>query len=95
MQVARGVRHEIRNRSGLPVRARAKVLPAGHLEEFLTEAARAAHEGRFTARGLPTSLRNAAWVAAFAQRHRHETVMTSPPPTLQRIVLPLLARFAH
>jgi hypothetical protein len=45
--------------------------------------------------GFPTSLRNAAWVAAFAQHHRRETVMTSPPPALQRIVLPLLARFAR
>jgi phytoene/squalene synthetase len=77
------------------VRARAEVLPAGHLEEFLTETARAAHDAMFTVRGLPTSLRNAVWVAAFAQRHRHETVMTSPPPVLQRIVLPLLARFAR
>jgi quercetin dioxygenase-like cupin family protein len=93
--VARDVRHEIRNSSGGPMRARAKVLPAGHLEEFLTDAARAARDGVFTARGLPTSLRNAVWVAAFAQRHRHETVMTSPPPALQRIVLPILARFAR
>jgi quercetin dioxygenase-like cupin family protein len=92
--VASGVRHEVRGLSGRSARARAEVLPAGHLEEFLTDAARAAREGVFTARGLPTSLRNAVWIAAFAQRHRHETVMTSPPPALQRIVLPLLARFA-
>jgi mannose-6-phosphate isomerase-like protein (cupin superfamily) len=95
VRVAPGVRHEVRNRSGRPARARAKVCPAGHLEEFLTEAARAAREGMFSAGGLPTSLRNAAWVAAFAQRHRHETVMTSPPAALQRVVLPLLARFAR
>ena len=93
--VAPGVRHEVRNSSDRPVRARAKVLPAGQLEEFLTDAARAARDGVFTAGGLPTSLRNAVWIAAFAQRHRHETVMTSPPPALQRIVLPILARFAR
>jgi hypothetical protein len=92
-QVPREVRQEIRNSSGRTVRARAEVLPAGHLEEFLTEAARAAQDAMFTARSLPTSLRNAVWVAEFAQRHRHETVMTSPPPLLQRIVLPFLARF--
>jgi mannose-6-phosphate isomerase-like protein (cupin superfamily) len=92
--VASGARHELRNSSGWPVRARAEVLPAGHLEEFLTDAARAARDGVFTARGLPTSLRNAVRIAAFAQRHRHETVMTFPPPALQRIVLPILARFA-
>jgi quercetin dioxygenase-like cupin family protein len=93
--VAREVRHEVRNLSRRTATARAKVLPAGHLEEFLTDAARAAHDGVFTASGLPTSVRNAVWIAAFAQRHRHETVMTSPPPALQRIVLPILARFAR
>jgi mannose-6-phosphate isomerase-like protein (cupin superfamily) len=95
VRVARGVRHEVRNPGGRPARARAKVLPAGQLEEFLTEAARAAQRGVFTAGGLPTSLRNAIWVATFAQRHRHETVMCSPPPVLQRLVLPILARLAR
>jgi quercetin dioxygenase-like cupin family protein len=93
--VAREARHEVRNLSRRPAKARAKVLPAGHLEEFLTDAAQAAHDGVFTAGGLPTSLRNAVWIAALAQRHRHETVMTFPPPALQRIVLPILARFAR
>jgi mannose-6-phosphate isomerase-like protein (cupin superfamily) len=95
VRVAPGVRHGVRNPSGRPARARAKVLPAGHLEEFLTDAARAAGDGVFTAGGLPTSLRNAVWVAGFAQRHRHEIVMASPPPALQRIVLPILASFAR
>lgn len=95
VRVARAARHEVRNTSGRPVRARAKVLPAGHLEEFLTDSARAARDGVFTARGLPTSPRNAVWIAAFAQRHRRETVMTFPPLALQRIVLPILARFAR
>jgi len=95
VRVAPGVRHELRNPSVRPARARTEVLPAGHLEEFLTESAQAASDGLFTARGLPTSPRNAVWVAAFAQRHRHETVMTYPAPALQRIILPLLARFAR
>jgi quercetin dioxygenase-like cupin family protein len=94
-RVAPEVPHEVRNTSGWPVRARAKVLPGGQLEEFLTDSAQAARDGVFTAGGLPTSPRNAVWIAAFAQRHRHETVMTFPPPALQRIVLPILARFAH
>lgn len=100
VRVVPAMRHEIRNPGQRLVRARAEVLPAGRLQEFLTDSARAAREGMFTARGLPTSLRSAVWVAAFAQRHRDETVMTFPPPALQRIVLPLLARlpadpFAH
>jgi hypothetical protein len=35
------------------------------------------------------------WIAEFALRFREETVMTSPPPAVQRLVLPLLARFAR
>ena len=95
VRVARDARHEVRNPGASQARARAKVLPAGHLEEFLTDAAQAARDGVFTAGGLPTSLRNGVWIAAFAQRHRHETVMTSPPSALQRIALPILARFAR
>jgi len=43
---------------------------------------------------MPTSFRGAIWLAAFAQRFRHETVATSPP-ALQRIVLTVLACFAR
>jgi hypothetical protein len=37
-------------------------------------------------------VRGAGWIARFALRFRHETVMCSPPPAVQRVVLPLLAR---
>lgn len=93
--VAPNVRHELANTSGREARLRTEVLPAGHLEEFLIESAKAAREGLFNARNMPTSFRGATWLAAFALRHRDETVMTSPPPALQRIVLPLVARFAR
>ena len=69
--------------------------PAGHLEEFLTDSARAAREGLYNARNLPTSLRGAGWIARFALQHRDETVMTSPPPALQRLLLPLAARIGR
>jgi hypothetical protein len=93
--VARNVRHELANTSGGEARLRTEVIPAGRLEEFLTESARAAREGLYNARNLPTSLRGALWLAAFAQRFRDETVMTSPPPAVQRVVLPVVARFAR
>jgi quercetin dioxygenase-like cupin family protein len=92
--VARGVRHELRNTSGAGARLQCEVLPAGHLQEFLVESARAAREGLFNRRSLPTSLRGAGWIAEFALRHRDETVMCSPPPALQRVLLPLVARIA-
>jgi quercetin dioxygenase-like cupin family protein len=93
VRVAPNVKHELKNTSGRETHARTEVIPAGRLEEFLTESSRAAREGVFNARGMPTSLRGAIWVAAFARRFRDETIVTSPPPALQRIVLPILARF--
>lgn len=90
-----GVRHELKNESGAQARLRTEVKPAGKLEEFLVESARAAREGIYNSRNMPTSWRGAVWIADFAQRHRDETVMCSPPPALQRVVTPLVARFAR
>ena len=89
------VRHELKNESGRTVEGRTECIPALHLEEFLAETARAAREGLYNSRNLPTSWRGAVWAAALAQRYRDETVMTSPPPALQRVFTPLLARFAR
>jgi quercetin dioxygenase-like cupin family protein len=89
------IRHELKNPSERTVHLRTEVIPAGRLEEFLVESARAAREGLYNARNLPTGWRGATLVADFALRFRDETVMTSPPPALQRVVLPLLARFAR
>jgi quercetin dioxygenase-like cupin family protein len=93
--VAPNHRHELKNESGREARLRTEVIPAGRLEEFLTESARAARDGLYNARNLPTSWRGAVWLADFALRFRDETVMTSPPPAVQRVVLPLIARFAR
>jgi quercetin dioxygenase-like cupin family protein len=92
--VGRNVRHELKNESGREARLRTEVIPAGRLQEFLTESARAAREGLYNARNMPTSWRGATWLAEFALRFQDETVMTSPPPAVQRVVLPLVARFA-
>jgi quercetin dioxygenase-like cupin family protein len=90
--VARGIRHELRNTSGRQAHLRAEVIPPGRLEQFLTESARAARERLFSSRNLPTGLRGASWVSEFALRFSDETVMCSPPPALQRLLLPPLAR---
>jgi mannose-6-phosphate isomerase-like protein (cupin superfamily) len=92
IEVSPNVRHELKNESGALARMRTRVTPGGRLEEFLTESARAAREGLYNARNLPRGVRGARWVAHFALRFRDETVMTSPPPALQRLALPLVAR---
>jgi quercetin dioxygenase-like cupin family protein len=93
--VGRNVRHELSNESGGLTRMRTRVTPAGRLEDFLTESARAARAGLYNARNMPTSWHGATWLADFALRFRDETVMTSPPPALQRLLLPPVARFAR
>ncbi len=90
--VAPNVRHELKNESGAVARMRTRVTPAGSLEEFLTESARAARDGLYNSRNLPRGIRGARWLSNFALRHRDETVMASPPPALQRLVLPLAAK---
>ena len=93
--VRRGVRHELRNESGAQAHLRTFVSPAGRLDEFLTETARAAREGLYNARNLPTSVRGAGWLSRLALEFRDETVMCSPPPAVQRVLLPLGARLGR
>lgn len=90
--VAPGVRHALKNVSGRQAHLRTEVLPAGSLEQFLTESARGAREGLYNRRNLPTSLRGAVWVTDLAYRFRDETVMCSPPPAFQRLLVPVMAR---
>jgi quercetin dioxygenase-like cupin family protein len=88
-------RHALRNTSDSAAKLRCWVTPPGRLEQFLTESARAAQDGLYDARNLPTGLRGAAWLSEFALRFRDETVMTSPPPALQKVVLPVAARLTR
>jgi quercetin dioxygenase-like cupin family protein len=89
------VRHELRNTSAGTARLRCWVVPPGRLEEFLTESAQAARDGLYNEQNLPTGLRGAAWVSEFALRFRDETVMCSPPPAVQKLLLPLAARLTR
>jgi mannose-6-phosphate isomerase-like protein (cupin superfamily) len=90
--VPRHTRHELVNASGRRVHLLGTATPPGGLQEFLTESARAAQDGLYNARNLPRSWRGAMWIADFAYRFRDETVVCSPPPALQRAVLPVGAR---
>ena len=89
------VRHELRNTSDSTALLRCWVTPPGRLEAFLTESAQAAREGLYNEQNMPTSLRGVAWVSDFALRFRDETVMCSPAPALQRVVLPVAARLTR
>lgn len=95
IRVAPRVRHELRNTSGRQASLRTEVIPAGGLEEFLTESARAAREGLYNRRNLPTSFRGAVWLAEMAHRFRDETVMASPPPPVQRVFIAVVRGLAR
>ena len=92
--VQRNVRHELKNSSGATASLRTEVIPAGNLEEFLTESARAG-PGRPLQQPQPADrARGAVWAAGVMKRFHGETVMCSPPPALQRLFFPL-ARLAR
>jgi quercetin dioxygenase-like cupin family protein len=87
-----GTKHGLRNRSGETIHARCRVIPALHLEDFLTESAEAAREGLLLRGDIPRGLRGARWGAGFLKRHRGETVMLWPPRFVQSALIALLAR---
>ena len=64
------------------------------LRESIEDGVRLAQTQTFTASGKPRSLRALIEVAAVAHRYRETVVLCSPPPAVQRLLFPLLARFA-
>jgi quercetin dioxygenase-like cupin family protein len=94
--VPAGMRHAYRNESDEQVHMVCHVRPPSSLQEFLEEAAALARAGKIRTRwALPAGPR--ALVEAGALAHRHREMVTLlfpplPPPPLQRLVLPLLAR---
>lgn len=92
MVVKPGVKHSLSGTGKATAHLSCLVMPAGKLEEFLTDSAAAAREGLFMKGGIPKNLRGARWAATFLKRHRDEVVMTFPPQFAQRMMIALLAR---
>jgi quercetin dioxygenase-like cupin family protein len=90
--VAPNTKHALKNRTSETVHARCRVIPALHLQEFLTDSAQAAQEGLFIRGGIPRGLRGARWGARFLKRHRGETVMTFPPRLAQSALIVVFGR---
>jgi quercetin dioxygenase-like cupin family protein len=95
--VPAGVRHAYRNRTDAEVHMVCHVRPPSTLQEFLEEVSALSRAGKISRRGLPKSPRVLFEAAAMAQRHRDMVVLLfppMPPPIVQRILFPILARFA-
>lgn len=87
-----GVRHSFKNTGIEEALLRVHVSPALDLRAFLEEAAALARAGKFNRYGIPRGLAAAGEVADFAERYQHTTIICQPPPLLQRLILPRLAR---
>jgi quercetin dioxygenase-like cupin family protein len=86
-----GMKHALKGVGPGEAHLRCEVVPALHLEEFLTDSAAAAREGLFRKGGIPTGPKGLRWAATFLGRHREETVMTFPPQFAQRAMVALFA----
>jgi mannose-6-phosphate isomerase-like protein (cupin superfamily) len=85
-------KHALASMNDHEARLRCVAEPALSLQAFLEESSAAGREGLFTSRGMPRGLRGARWAANFLKRYRDETVLLSPPPIVQRLLIALLAR---
>jgi quercetin dioxygenase-like cupin family protein len=93
-----GLRHAYRNTSDQLAHIVCRVTPPSTLQEFLEEAAALNRSGALTRRALPRSWSALLAAAALAHRHREMVVLLFPPlppPRIQRLVLPRLARLAE
>ena len=87
-----GVKHSFRNTGDVEAHLRIEVEPALRLQGFLEEAAALARARRYTRHGLPRRPGAIVQLADLMARYADVTVMAFPPPAIQRLTLPPLAR---
>jgi quercetin dioxygenase-like cupin family protein len=92
--VPAGVRHSFQNTGEGIAHLMVEAEPALQLRESIEDGVRLGQSGRLTASGKPRGLRGLIEAAAMAYRYRETVVLSSPPPAMQRLLFPLLARFA-
>lgn len=96
--VPAGVRHAYRNRGNETAHVVCEARPPSTLQEFLEETAALARAGKLMRPGFPKGPRALLEAAAMVHRHRDMVVLlfpTMPPPPVQRLLLPPLARLAE
>jgi mannose-6-phosphate isomerase-like protein (cupin superfamily) len=92
--VPAGVRHSFENTGDAIAHLVVEADPALELRESIEDGVRLGRAGMLTAGGKPRGLRGLIEAAALAHRYRETVVLSSPPRALQRLLFPLLARFA-
>ncbi len=87
-----GVRHSFRNTGTRAALLRAQADPALHSQELLTESAALDAVGRVSRGGIRERLGALLDAVELADRYADTTVLMLPPPAVQRILFPPLAR---
>lgn len=91
-----GTRHAYRNRGSVETHVRCIATPPDPgLEGFLTDAAALGRAGRISKHGIPKGVKGWLQGAVMIEHYRAMVVMgfpPLPPPAIQRLVLPPLAR---
>ena len=90
-----GVRHAFRNRSDEVAHIRCEARPPSSLQAFLQDVAAMSQAGLISRRGLPKRPSALLRAAVLAERYRDMAVLLfppMPPPFLQRLLFPPLAR---
>jgi quercetin dioxygenase-like cupin family protein len=95
LRVEPGMRHSFVNTGREVARIEVEAEPALQLQEFLEEAAALGRAGRYRPSGIPRGLGALLEGADFAERYRDTTVLAFPPPLVQRVLLPSLARLGR
>jgi hypothetical protein len=94
-----GVRHAYRNRSERTAHVVCHARPPSTLQEFLEETTALGRAGKLTRRGaIPKSFDALLEGVAMAERHRDMVTLLfppMPPPPIQRLIFPALARLAE
>jgi len=93
-----GVRHAYRNRGSEVAHVVCDARPAGSLQEFLEDVAALSRSGGLSRHKLPTRPRAVLRAAVLAHRPRDTVVLLfppMPPPFVQRLLFPILARLGE
>jgi quercetin dioxygenase-like cupin family protein len=96
--VPAGTRHAYRNESDAEAHMVCHARPPSTLQEFLEETVALSRSGRITRGGLPKGFGGLLAGAALLERHRDMVTLLFPPlppPAIQRLVMPRLARMAE
>jgi quercetin dioxygenase-like cupin family protein len=96
--VPEGLRHAYRNDGDQVAHVICEARPPSSLQEFLEDAAALGRAGRFTRNALPKSLGALLQGIVLAHHYRDMVVLLfppMPPPPIQRLLFPALARFGE